>query len=57
LGALSLVRSETHKPACTHAISASTAATVRIENQPRGARLQQPNPSPRFGNRVGKGDL
>jgi hypothetical protein len=52
-----LVRSETHKPACTHATSASTAATVRIENQPRGAKVARPNLSPRFGNGVGKGDL
>ena len=38
---------QAHSPACTHTTSASTAATVRIEHQPRGAKGHGPEPVPK----------
>src|SRR5689334_2605834 len=40
--------SRVHKAACTQTTSATTAATERIEEQPRGAEGRDPNLSPRF---------
>src|SRR5512145_1508975 len=40
--------SRLHKTACTQTTSATTAATVRIEQLPRGAEDRDPNPSPRL---------
>src|SRR5262249_9352226 len=48
LGTVCCCWNRVHMPACTHATSATTATTERMEDLPHGAGNDGLNPSPRF---------